>query len=230
MAADTRPYKSKEQDGQGNEVIIRDQQLVEQSTVTTMPSGACFETLDIDGRPVKIPRDNMISIVLECMGIVLNDSSKNLGTNVNKALGLQGNTIGNVTVSDFASVLGGVANGLFFRKMNPASVDLGLVHIVLKGHNYTTIEITVSGTNAAGGVPIKVVVGVGGFASKAAFLNGAGDVYEKVDASGNRDIVVVATTSIDYSYGIVISNTEITAADIINRNGYDLSSYTKIVN
>ena len=110
MAADTRPYKSKEQDGQGNEVIIRDQQLVEQSTVTTMPSGACFETFDIDGRPVKIPRDNMISIVLECMGIVLNDSSKNLGTNVNKALGLQDNTIGNVTVSDFASVLG-VANG-----------------------------------------------------------------------------------------------------------------------
>lgn len=106
MAADTRPYKSKEQDGQGNEVIIRDQQLVEQSTVTTMPSGACFETLDIDGRPVKIPRDNMMSIVLECIGIVLNDSSKNLGTNVNKALGLQGNTIGNVTVNDFASVLG----------------------------------------------------------------------------------------------------------------------------
>lgn len=106
MAADTRPYKSKEQDGQGNEVIIRDQQLVEQSTVTTMPSGACFETLDIDGRHVKIPRDNMMSIVLECIGIVLNDSSKNLGTNVNKALGLQGNTIGNVTVNDFASVLG----------------------------------------------------------------------------------------------------------------------------
>lgn len=106
MAADTRPYKSKEQDGQGNEVIIRDQQLVEQSTVTTMPSGACFETFDIDGRPVKIPRDNMISIVMECMGIVLNDSSKNLGTNVNKALGLQGNNIGNVTVNDFASVLG----------------------------------------------------------------------------------------------------------------------------
>ena len=112
MAADTRPYKSKEQDGQGNEVIIRDQQLVEQSTVTTMPSGACFETLDIDGRPVKIPRDNMISIVLECIGIVLNDSSKNLGTNVNKALGLQGNTIGNVTVSDFASVLGGIRYGI----------------------------------------------------------------------------------------------------------------------
>lgn len=106
MAADTRPYKSKEQDGQGNEVIIRDQQLVEQSTVTTMPSGACFETFDIDGRPVKIPRDNMMSIVLECIGIALNDSSKNLGTNVNKALGLQGNTIGNVTVNDFASVLG----------------------------------------------------------------------------------------------------------------------------
>lgn len=119
MAADTRPYKSKEQDGQGNEVIIRDQQLVEQSTVTTMPSGACFETLDIDGRPVKIPRDNMMSIVLECIGIVLNDSSKNLGTNVNKALGLQGNTIGNVTVNDFASVLG-------VERLNVTKANIGL--------------------------------------------------------------------------------------------------------
>ena len=106
MAQDIRPYKSKEQDGQGNEIILRDQQLVEQGNATTMPSGACFETLDVDNRPVKIPRDNMMNIVLECIGIILNDSSKNLGTNVQKALGLQGNTIGHSTVADFASVLG----------------------------------------------------------------------------------------------------------------------------
>lgn len=106
MAQDTRPFKSKEQDGQGNEIILRDQQLVEQGNATTMPSGACFETLDVDNRPVKIPRDNMMNIVLECIGIILNDSSKNLGTNVQKALGLQGNTIGHSTVADFASVLG----------------------------------------------------------------------------------------------------------------------------
>lgn len=128
MAADTRPYKSKEQDGQGNEVIIRDQQLVEQSTVTTMPSDACFETLDIDGRPVKIPRDNMMSIVLECIGIVLNDSSKNLGTNVNKALGLQGNTIGNVTVNDFASVLGVWVNYKITDNVNDFSLKPGLYY------------------------------------------------------------------------------------------------------
>lgn len=106
MAVDNRPFKSKEQDGQGNEVIIRDQQLVEQGTATTMASGACFETRDVDDRPVKIPRDNMMNIVLECIGIILNDSSRNLGTNVQKALGLQGNTVGHSTVSDFASVLG----------------------------------------------------------------------------------------------------------------------------
>ena len=106
MAADNRPFKSKEQDGQGNEVIIRDQQLVEQGTATTMASGACFETRDVDDRPVKIPRDNMMNIVLECIGIILNDSSRNLGTNVQKALGLQGNTVGHSTVADFASVLG----------------------------------------------------------------------------------------------------------------------------
>ena len=106
MAVDNRPFKSKEQDGQGNEVIIRDQQLVEQDTATTMASGACFETRDVDDRPVKIPRDNMMNIVLECIGIILNDSSRNLGTNVQKALGLQGNTVGHSTVADFASVLG----------------------------------------------------------------------------------------------------------------------------
>jgi hypothetical protein len=106
MAVDNRPFKSKEQDGQGNEVIIRDQQLVEQGTATTMASGACFETRDVDDRPVKIPRDNMMNIVLECIGIILNDSSRNLGTNVQKALGLQGNTVGHSTVADFASVLG----------------------------------------------------------------------------------------------------------------------------
>ena len=108
MAVDNRPFKSKEQDGQGNEIIIRDQQLVEQGTATTMASGACFETRDVDDRPVKIPRDNMMNIVLECIGIILNDSSRNLGTNVQKALGLQGNTVGHSTVLDFASVLGGI--------------------------------------------------------------------------------------------------------------------------
>ena len=110
MAVDNRPFKSKEQDGQGNEVIIRDQQLVEQGTATTMASGACFETRDVDDRPVKIPRDNMMNIVLECIGIILNDSSRNLGTNVQKTLGLQGNTVGHSTVADFASVLG--VNGI----------------------------------------------------------------------------------------------------------------------
>lgn len=110
MAVDNRPFKSKEQDGQGNEVIIRDQQLVEQGTATTMASGACFETRDVDDRPVKIPRDNMMNIVLECIGIILNDSSRNLGTNVQKALGLQGNTVGHSTVADFASVLGVLVN------------------------------------------------------------------------------------------------------------------------
>lgn len=118
MAVDNRPFKSKEQDGQGNEVIIRDQQLVEQGTETTMASGACFETRDVDDRPVKIPRDNMMNIVLECIGIILNDSSRNLGTNVQKALGLQGNTVGHSTVADFASVLGGLWDHIMVVQAN----------------------------------------------------------------------------------------------------------------
>lgn len=123
MAQDVRPYKSKEQDGQGNEIILRDQQLVEQGNATTMPSGACFETLDVDNRPVKIPRDNMMNIVLECIGIILNDSSKNLGTNVQKALGLQGNTIGHSTVADFASVLGVTSKPFTAKTITSGSWD-----------------------------------------------------------------------------------------------------------
>ena len=124
MAVDNRPFKSKEQDGQGNEVIIRDQQLVEQGTATTMASGAYFETRDVDDRPVKIPRDNMMNIVLECIGIILNDSSRNLGTNVQKALGLQGNTVGHSTVADFASVLGVVFKDRSYIGNNPDNLTL----------------------------------------------------------------------------------------------------------
>ena len=123
MAVDNRPFKSKEQDGQGNEVIIRDQQLVEQGTATTMASGACFETRDVDDRPVKIPRDNMMNIVLECIGIILNDSSRNLGTNVQKALGLQGNTVGHSTVADFASVLGVIPGRMVSYRVWISNVD-----------------------------------------------------------------------------------------------------------
>lgn len=131
MAVDNRPFKSKEQDGQGNEVIIRDQQLVEQGTATTMASGACFETRDVDDRPVKIPRDNMMNIVLECIGIILNDSSRNLGTNVQKALGLQGNTVGHSTVADFASVLGGVSNSITVARNGGTYTFPSVAHCVV---------------------------------------------------------------------------------------------------
>lgn len=104
MAADTRPYKSKEQDGQGNELIIRDQQLVEQDTTTTMPAGTCFQTLDVDGRPVKIPKANMVDIVREALGTLLNGLSDQ--TTVAKFLTLNGNTLGASAAATAASVLG----------------------------------------------------------------------------------------------------------------------------
>lgn len=147
MAVDNRPFKSKEQDGQGNEVIIRDQQLVEQGTATTMASGAYFETRDVDDRPVKIPRDNMMNIVLECIGIILNDSSRNLGTNVQKALGLQGNTVGHSTVADFASVLGGSL--LRFRGELPPSEDVFNLSVgIWSSRTSTSINLPVSNNNA----------------------------------------------------------------------------------
>ena len=104
MAADTRPYKSKEQDGQGNELIIRDQQLVEQASQTTMASGEYFEIVDVDGRMAKIPKANMVDIVREALGSLLNGLSDQ--TTVTKVPSLNGNTLGASTVATLASVLG----------------------------------------------------------------------------------------------------------------------------
>lgn len=107
MAADTRPFKSKEQDGQGNEVIIRDQQLVEQASQTTMASGEYFEIVDVDGRMAKIPKANMMSVVLEAIRILLDDSGSNISAaNLTKILGLSASSIGNILPTDLASVLG----------------------------------------------------------------------------------------------------------------------------
>ena len=92
MAQDVRPYKSKEQDGQGNEIILRDQQLVEQTSQTTMASGEYFEIVDVDGRMAKIPKDNMIGIVKDALGILLNGLADQ--TTVAKFLTLNGNTLG----------------------------------------------------------------------------------------------------------------------------------------
>lgn len=108
MAADTRPYKSKEQDGQGNEVIIRDQQLVEQTSRTTMASDEYFEIVDVDGRIAKIPKDNMIGIVREALGTLLNSLTDQ--TTVAKFLTLNGNTLGASAAATAASVLGVTAN------------------------------------------------------------------------------------------------------------------------
>lgn len=104
MAVDNRPFKSKEQDGQGNEVIIRDQQLVEQDTATTMPAGTCFQTLDVDGRPVKISKDNMLNLIVEGLGIIFNGQSDQ--QTVTKVPTLNGNNFGASTVATLASVLG----------------------------------------------------------------------------------------------------------------------------
>lgn len=106
MAQDVRPYKSKEQDGQGNEIILRDQQLVEQSSQTTMASGEYFEIVDVDGRMAKIPKANMVDIVREALGSLLNGLTNQ--TTVTKVPSLNGNTLGASTVATLASVLGGL--------------------------------------------------------------------------------------------------------------------------
>ena len=116
MAQDVRPYKSKEQDGQGNEIILRDQQLVEQTSQTTMASGEYFEIVDVDGRMAKIPKANMMSVVLEAIRLLLDDSGSNISAaNLTKILGLSASSIGNILPADLASVLGGLGIGFKYK-------------------------------------------------------------------------------------------------------------------
>ena len=132
MAQDVRQYKSKEQDGQGNEIILRDQQLVEQTSHTTMASGEYFEIVDVDGRMAKIPKDNMIGVVREALGTLLNSLTDQ--TTVTKALTLNGDTLGASTAATLASVLGvGVLDhsrmdsppvGVYIIKMNTSTDDV----------------------------------------------------------------------------------------------------------
>ena len=124
MAQDVRPYKSKEQDGQGNEIILRDQQLVEQTSQTTMASGEYFEIVDVDGRMAKIPTDNMINVVREALGSLLNGLADQ--TTVTKALTLNGDTLGASTAATLASVLGVNARIKTFNGSNDMVYSLGV--------------------------------------------------------------------------------------------------------
>lgn len=153
MAADTRPFKSKEQDGQGNEVIIRDQQLVEQASQTTMASGEYFEIVDVDGRMAKIPKANMMSVVLEAIRLLLDDSGSNISAaNLTKILGLSASSIGNILPTDLASVLGVRANYCNRNELAAGSsldINCGTGFYIILNHSASTAGIyLVCGTSA----------------------------------------------------------------------------------
>ena len=133
MAADTRPFKSKEQDCHGNEIIIRDQQLVEQTSQTTMASGEYFEIVDVDGRMAKIPKDNMIGVVREALGTLLNSLTDQ--TTVAKFLTLNGNTLGASAAATAASVLGVMRGGFALQQADYNNLDNNTAYNVVNGTN-----------------------------------------------------------------------------------------------
>ena len=145
MAADTRPFKSKEQDGQGNEVIIRDQQLVEQTSQTTMASGEFFEIVDVDGRMAKIPKANMMSVVLEAIRLLLDDSGSNISAaNLTKILGLSASSIGNILPTDLASVLGVPSGSKIIRNGNSDDAIANSTGLYLVGSSFVMNYINMS--------------------------------------------------------------------------------------
>lgn len=158
MAADTRPYKSKEQDGQGNELIIRDQQLVEQASQTTMASGEYFEIVDVDGRMAKIPKANMVDIVREALGSLLNGLTDQ--TTVTKVPSLNGNTLGASTVATLASVLGVMKKKSIPIELNAASKLSGkgiIMAVSLQGASQNSNAIIIySNYGSMNGTVLKV--------------------------------------------------------------------------
>lgn len=76
----------------------------EPTTDTTMANTSYFKTVDADGNPVKISRDNIMGIVKECLGTILNGLSDQ--TTVTKVPTLNGNTLGASTAATLASLLG----------------------------------------------------------------------------------------------------------------------------
>lgn len=147
MAQDVRPYKSKEQDGQGNEIILRDQQLVEQTSQTTMASGEYFEIVDVDGRMAKIPKDNMIGVVREALGTLLNSLTDQ--TTVTKVPSLNGNTLGASTVATLALVL---CDGGYIEDCNNALANMvcyATSQTTNKPLNMSGFVITFQGFNPA---------------------------------------------------------------------------------
>jgi hypothetical protein len=60
----------------------------------------------VDGRPVKISKDNMLNLIVEGLGIIFNGQSDQ--QTVTKVPTLNGNNFGASTVATLASVLGGL--------------------------------------------------------------------------------------------------------------------------
>ena len=85
---------------------------VESTTDTTMPSTSFFKTEDVDGKPVIISRDNIMGIVKDCLGNILNGLTDQ--TTVTKVPTLNGDTLGASAVSTLASVLGATIGGAGF--------------------------------------------------------------------------------------------------------------------
>lgn len=190
MAVDNRPFKSKEQDGQGNEVIIRDQQLVEQGTTTTMPAGTYFQTLDVDGRPVKIPKDNMLNLIVEGLGIIFNGQTDQ--QIVTKVPTLNGNNFGASTVATLASVLGA-------KSISTSITSNGSYEIKIDSRKQYIMGIVCPGLAGA----LAYIVISGNTAVKLAG-NGNTQTYISVSAQDNK-ILITNTHSTTVSILIEIS-------------------------
>lgn len=115
----------------------------------------------------------------------------------------------------------------YSKKIEYASVDKGLVRIKVNlGNEYATIIHTQISGGRTNGEPLDFVIGLYiGETPKYNFVSGSGNCYYKL-AGGYFEIIIAQNTSVDYSVGLVQSSKEIVEAKIINRSGFDLSSYT----
>jgi hypothetical protein len=187
---------------------------------TTIPSDELVMLYATDGTPIaKISRDDLVKAVASVM-------ASNSQTTFSKLLGVQANgTPMGIGASDLASVLG-ASKGFYTKKINYASVDQGLVRIKVKiSQSAAVIHTQISGGRTSG-EPLDFIIGLySAEMPKYNFVSGSGNCYYKL-AGGYFEIIIAQNSSVDYSEGLVECSQEIVEAEIINRSGFDLSSYT----
>lgn len=126
-------------------------------------------------------------------------------------------------------ILGESNGGIYEKALQYSSVDMGVGFVKVKVSSACFIEVQASGGRANQSV-IDVVFGLyPNEEPNCSFMSGSGECYYKNDGTYYY-LVVVPTTSLDYSCIIARSNCVAVESSILNRTGFDFTGYSQVRN